>query len=101
MRHQAQIYEYYKRIPLKVFSYNRISNIPKDKTETESFVDCEPKPVTESITYRTGNYDFIESENDANKIHTVHTGHEVEDINKHNTEYLKKQEEDEHKKKES
>ncbi|CAC5382733.1 unnamed protein product [Mytilus coruscus] len=76
----------------------RKSKSPTPKNESKSFVDSKPKPVTES---RTGNYDIIALQDDANKTQTVNNGFEVEDISKHNKEYLKKQEEEEKKKNES
>ncbi|CAC5408232.1 unnamed protein product [Mytilus coruscus] len=76
----------------------RTSKIPTDKDEPKGFVDPKPKSVAES---KTGNYDYIDLEEDANKPQTVNNGLEVEDINKHNEEYLKKQEEEEQKKNES
>ncbi|XP_076072199.1 uncharacterized protein LOC143044190 [Mytilus galloprovincialis] len=69
----------------------------KSKSPTSKNDDSKPKPVTEP---RTGDYDYIALEDDA-PTKGSNNGLEVEDITKHNAEYLKKQEEEEKKKNES
>lgn len=68
------------------------------QNESESLDGYESKAITESMT---GNYDYIALEEDTNKTQTVDNGQEIEDIREHNQEYLKKQEEEEHKKNDS
>ncbi|VDI77719.1 Hypothetical predicted protein [Mytilus galloprovincialis] len=68
------------------------------QNESESIDGYESKAITESMT---GNYDYIALEEDTNKTQTVDKGQEIEDIREHNQEYLKKQEEEEHKKNDS
>lgn len=64
------------------------------QNESQSLDGYESKAIAESMT---GNYDYIALEEETNKTQTVDNGHEVEDIREHNQEYLKKQEEKEHK----
>lgn len=64
------------------------------QNESQSLDGYESKAIAESMT---GNYDYIALEEETNKTQTVANGHEVEDIREHNQEYLKKQEEEEHK----
>lgn len=65
---------------------------PSFKNVSNSFDESKPKPVPEP---RTGDYDYIALEDDAPKTKSSNNGLEVEDIKKHNEEYLKKQEEEE------
>lgn len=68
------------------------------QNESQSLDGYESKAIAESVT---GNYDYIALEEDTNKTQTVDNGQEVEDIREHNKEYLKQQEEEEHKKNDS
>ncbi|CAC5420444.1 unnamed protein product [Mytilus coruscus] len=85
-------------ITICVYKRRNTSEVHACEKKSKSLVGSSPKPVAES---RTGDYDDICLEEDANKKPTINNVHKVEDIREHNKEYLRKQEEDEQKKNES